>query len=285
MMDTIEAPVKADIGPWYHTWPNDKSIGPNYEWRKKATRWWDYWLKGKDTVILDEPQFRVDFRDGYLPSTTTTMIPGKWRCGDWPVGGILLERWCPGPDHVLTRDISLGDRFDILAYRAGSGTAISDWWGDLTSDMVADDADSLTYDSDPLKEPVEILGNPRILLNVSADASRYYWTVRLEDVWPDGNVSLVSGTLVNPSHSFEKPYPQKFLPGIPASLSAVIHYTTWRFNPGHRIRVAISNSQFPLGWPTPYAGNTTLYFGPNTGIDLPVVTNNTLTVACNLPKS
>jgi predicted acyl esterase len=284
LMNSTDAPVKADIGPWYHTWPNDEEIGPNYEWREKATRWWDYWLKGKNTGILDEPRLMVFVRDGYAPSYNITEIPGEWRCGAWPVKGLGTSTLYMGSDHQLTHNVPARIGPDTLAYHAGSGIAIPDWWGELTGDMALDDAESLTYDSVPLTEPVEIIGSPFILLNVSADAPRYYWTVRLEDVWPDGNVSLVSGTLINPSHSFKSPEPKALVPGVPTQLSAEIHYTTWRFNPGHRIRVAVANSQFPMGWPTPYAGNTTLYPGKDTRIDLPIVVKNTLTAACNLPQ-
>jgi predicted acyl esterase len=285
LMNSSVAPVKADIGPWNHMWPNDPSLGPNYEWRQKATRWWDYWLKGKDTGILDEPRFMVFVRQGYSPSTTMTEIPGEWRCGDWPVRGIAAERWYPQAGHKLTMSPPGMIRADTLAYHAGSGIAIQDWWGELTGDMAPDDAESLTYDSAPLTEPVEIIGNPLIRLNVSADAPRYYWTVRLEDVWPDGNVSLVSGALINPSHSFYSPDPKALVPDVPTQLSADIHYTTWRFEPDHRIRLAVANSQFPMGWPTPYAGNTTLYSGLKTSLDLPVVMKDTLTAACDLPEA
>jgi putative CocE/NonD family hydrolase len=283
LMSSVDAPVKADVGPWNHMWPNDNSLGPNYEWREKATRWWDYWLKGKDTGILDEPRFMVFVRDAYPPSTTLDRIPGEWRCGNWPVGGIVTQRYSPAAGHRLTPGEPGEISTDTLAYRAGSGIAIPDWWGELTGDMAPDDAESLVYDSEPLDETVEILGNPRVALTVTGDAPRYYWTVRLEDVWPDGNVSLVSGMLINPSHSFERPEAREFLPGVPTRLTGTIHYTTWRFLPGHRIRLAVANSQFPMGWPTPYAGNTTLTAGPGTYLDLPVVATNTLTDSCDLP--
>jgi uncharacterized protein len=124
---------------------------------------------------------------------------------------------------------------------------LQDWWGELTGDMADDDRNSMYFDSEPLKKQVEIIGNPRITLNVSADAHRYYWTIRLEDVWPDGRVSLVSGTLINPSHQSDSPTPKPLIPDTPTVLSAHIHYTTWKFRPGHSIRVAVGNSQFPMG--------------------------------------
>lgn len=282
LMNSTQAPIKADLGPYNHSWPND-GLAPNYSWQKKAVMWWDYWLKDKDTGILDEPRFMVFVRDAVPPSTELTTIPGEWRCGDWPVRGISMNQYFPDEDHNLTRDLPKRPSEEILTYRAGSAIGIQDWWGELTGDMAADDSYSRCFDSTPLKEKMEIIGNPRITINISADAPRYYWTVRLEDVWPDGKVSLISGTLINPSDQFENTTIRRLEPDTPTVLSTDIHYTTWTFRPGHSIRVAIGNSQFPMGWPTPYPGNTTLYFGKDTWISLPVVEKNTLTDHCNVP--
>jgi len=40
-----------------------------------------------------------------------------------------------------------------------------------------------------------------------------------------------------------------------------MRFTSWEFPVGHRIRVSISNAQWPLFWPTPYAMTTSLYLG------------------------
>ena len=65
--------------------------------------------------------------------------------------------------------------------------------------MAADDAHKPGLDSAPLTEAMEIMGMPQVRLRVAADAPFYQWTVRLEDVAPDGKVSLVSGAIINPS--------------------------------------------------------------------------------------
>ena len=284
LMNSSDAPVKADLGPWNHLWPNDESLGPNYDWQVKAVRWWDYWLKGKDTGILDEPRYMLYVRDEVPPSTNLTTIPGEWRCGNWPVEGISMKQYFPNKNNNLTLNVPTSGSETTLKYRAGSAIGIPDWWGELTGDMATDDSYSMCFDSEPLKEKMEIIGNPRITINISADAPRYYWTVRLEDVWPDGKVSLISGVLINPSDQYDNTALKRLEPDTPTVLSTDIHYTTWTFRPGHSIRVAIGNSQFPMGWPTPYPGNTTLYFGDDTMISLPVVESNTMTDSCDLPE-
>src|SRR5690606_23013355 len=115
------------------------------------------------------------------------------------------------------------------------------------------------------------------------DAPFYQWTVRLEDVAPDGKVSLVSGAIINPSQRFSRLQPGALTPGEPTTLTTAIHFTTWRFKPGHRIRLAVANAQFPMIWPSPTPGTTQLLLGADTWLELPVfATKNESPQVCRL---
>jgi len=52
-----------------------------------------------------------------------------------------------------------------------------------------------------------------------------------------------------------------------------MHFTSWVFPKGHRMRLAVSNAQWPMFWPTPYLMTTKLYLGGKHGsyLDLPIV--------------
>ena len=62
MLENLEAPVKAIVGAWHHAFPHNAYPKPQIEWRREAVRWFDHWLKGKDTGILEEPRFAVYVR-------------------------------------------------------------------------------------------------------------------------------------------------------------------------------------------------------------------------------
>lgn len=281
---TSKAPVIAEIGPWNHAWPEYGEPGPNYEWRQRALRWWDYWLKDIDNGILDEPRWTVFMRTGHPPATDLPTVPGYWRCDKQGPNSSTPHRFYPQTAQQLGRAASTQEAAQTLPYRAGAGMAAGGWWGEQTGDMAADDAHSLVYDSAPLTEAMEIMGMPKVLLRVAADAPFYQWSVRLEDVAPDGKVALVSGAIINPSQRVSRLEPQALIPGVPTALSTSIHFTTWRFKPGHRIRLAVSNAQFPMIWPSPTAGSTSLFPGENTWIELPVVASgNETSLACALP--
>ena len=281
---TSKAPVIADMGPWNHAWPEYGVPGPNYEWRQKAVRWWDYWLKGKDNGILEEPRWTAFMRTGHPPATDLETVPGYWRCDQqWPWNSSTGQRLYPQTAQQLGNTPSAQETTQTLLYRAGAGMGAGGWWGEQTGDMAADDAHSLVYDSAPLTEAMEIMGMPQVRLRVAADASFYQWTVRLEDVAPDGKVSLVSGAIINPSQRVSRLAPEALIHGTPATLATSIHFTTWRFKPGHRIRLAVANAQFPMIWPSPTAGTTSLLLGGDTWIELPAVpVQNETKYACRL---
>jgi predicted acyl esterase len=270
-LDRIPAPVKVEIGPWNHAWPDDGLPGPNYEWRARAVRWWNHWLRGEDTGLLDEPRLLAFVRDGHPPDANRTMTPGQWRFFDWPIPGLETLRLFPGGEHRLstTPVDSVEDR---LAYQPGSGTRGGDWWGETTGDMRPDDAGSLIYDTEVLTDSLELVGTPQVRLRVSASAPQANWIVRLEDVGPDGAVALVTGGAINGTLRDSTTVSRPLVPGTRYDLAFELHFTTWTFRPGHRIRIAVTNAEFPMLWPSPRSMTTTLAVGTlATAVDLPIV--------------
>ena len=283
MLENMRVPVKAVIGPWPHAWPDNGVPGPNFEWRHEVIRWWDYWLKGKDTGIMAEPRFAVFVRDSHLPDAQLRMTPGHWRYENWPIQRTNWTKLYPAANHNL-RSSAGEPGTDLLRYVPSSGIAALYWWGDPTGDMRQGDAGSLVYDSDILSESLEVIGFPRVRLRVSADAKLAHWAVRLEDVHPDGRVSLVTGGVLNGAQRDSRLYPEYLIPGEIYALDFPLHFTTWTFKPGHRIRLTVSNALFPMIWPTPYAMTTRLFHGDEaTSLELPVIPSGPKTIPDFLP--
>jgi len=135
------------------------------------------------------------------------------------------------------------------------------------------DSYSLVYDSARLEQPLSILGRPRACLKVSANASTAHWFVRLSDLAPDGVSTFVSGAGMAGAHRQSMLEPMPLVPNTLNELCIDLHLASWVFPAGHRLRIAVSNSMWPMIWPTPYAMTTTLDIGGAnpSRIDLPVV--------------
>jgi predicted acyl esterase len=276
MLEHIKAPVKGIIGPWAHSYPHWGYPKPHMEWRHEAVRWFDHWLKGRDTGIMEEPRFAVYVRNWHPPDPNLEEVPGTWRWEEgWPLARTQYRTLHPQPDHSLAESVPDSETH-CLRYIPTVGIEASGpvmWWGDLPPDQRPVDTYSLVYDTNPLQDNLEILGFPQTLLNVSADAPLANWIVRLSDVAPDGTVTLVAGAGLNGAQRESAEDPKPLKPGQIYPLEIEMHFTSWVFPKGHRIRLAINNSQWPMIWPTPYSMTTSLLLGEKnpTRVVLPVV--------------
>jgi predicted acyl esterase len=236
-------------------------------------RWWDNWLKDRDTGIMDDAPLAVFVREGHGPDLDLKTTPGHWISDEWPIPGTTWRKFYPSVNRQLRAQLEKGVRgVESLRYVPSYGVASGLWWGEPTGDMRPDDAGSLVFDSPVLDTAFEIVGFPRVRLRVSADAPLAHWVARLEDVQPDGSVSLVTGRLLNGSQRRSRLEPELLEPGEIYDLELDLHFTTWTFKAGHRVRLAVSNSLFPMIWPTPHPMTTELHVGvEGTRMELPVI--------------
>jgi hypothetical protein len=273
MFEQVKAPLKAIIGPWNHTFPNDAEPGPQIEWRDQALRWWDQWLKGRNTGLMEEPPLAIYMQDWHAPDPKLKNVPGHWR-GEigWPPRNALNSTLYLYDAHILSTDPAK-PAVHQLRYVPSVGVEAGFWWGELLSDQRPVDAFSLTYDSAVLKTEFTMLGRPHAVLRASSSAPLADWFVRLSDVAPDGTVTLVSGAGLNGAQRESASDPKDLSPNQTYPLDIEMHLASWTFAKGHKIRLAVSNALWPMVWPTPYAMTTSLQLGGDNGsrLILPLV--------------
>jgi predicted acyl esterase len=273
MLMKSKAPIKAMVGPWNHSFPNEPDFGPKLEWRDQAVRWFDYWLKGRDTGVREDPRLVIFVQHWHPPDPTLQEVPGEWRREDtWPPKDATEMTLFFQGNHTLEKSAADPTKHQ-LKYIPTVGVEAGFWWGELLSDPRPVDAFSLVYDSAPLEQDLAILGRPRALLRASATAPLADWFARLSDIAPDGTVTQITGAGLNGAQRESMTEPRDLEPGKVYPLDIEMHLTSWVFTKGHRIRVAISNSLWPMVLPTPYAMTTSLELGGDSGsrIVLPVV--------------
>jgi hypothetical protein len=139
--------------------------------------------------------------------------------------------------------------------------------GELAGDQRPDDALSLTFDFEPLTEPLEILGLPAVILDLAVDRPSALVCVRLCETFPDGTSALVTRGVLNLTHreSHEKPSPLE--PGTRYTVRVPLDVGAHSFAAGSRIRVAVSPAYWPWLWPSPDEVALTLHAG---SLELPV---------------
>ena len=271
MAEKLTAPNRAIVGPWQHSRPNVAYPGPNIDHLHEMTRWWAQWLRGEETGIMAEDQLALYIQQGAAPHPFLPHMPGHWRYeAQWPP-----VRQQPRPLYLaaqqgLTNQVESGDGEDRYRYRATVGVTAGFWWPaappyGLARDQGADEVRSLCYTSPVLDEAVEILGHPQAVLYVSSTARVAFFSVKISDIAPDGSSTLVTRAILNATHrapgELAHRQPEPLTPGEIYELTINLKVISWIFQPGHRIRVAIANADFPTIWPSPEPAVSTIYRG------------------------
>jgi predicted acyl esterase len=267
LLDKLKAPVQACVGPWTHVLPNMGGPGEPIDWLAQAADWWDRWLRGDRPPPgpeTSQPDRRVQLytRDWHPPGSDQAALTGSWRTtAEWPVpemkdqfftlsGGQL---WADtGNSRAADDDMNgPGGKAEIIHVDSPPwiGTEVGHWWGDIAENQAPLDAECVTFDTPPITAAVEILGAPVLRLVAESKPGTHLFA-RLEDVAPDGRVTLVTGAGTACRSQ-----------GAPAGLKLALHWTSWRFEPQHQIRLALSTALWPMFWPAVRTGPVSIHVG------------------------
>ena len=261
LLSGLSCPRKGIIGPWAHDFPENASPGPSIGFLQESVRWFDHWLKGIDTGIMDEPMLRVWMQDSVEPRPMYDLRPGRWVAEEeWPSQRVGSRVW----------ELPVEEPRELLGVQS-CGTEAGVWTAegqsaDLAGDQRPDDALSLTFDSEPLAEPLEILGLPEATLELAADRPSALVAVRLCDVFPDGTSALVTRGLLNLSHRVSHEHPELLEPGRRYEVRVPLDVMAYSVPAGHRLRFAVSPTYWPWAWPSPEPVRLTLFSG---SVELP----------------
>jgi putative CocE/NonD family hydrolase len=270
----LEVPRKGLIGPWAHAFPHNALPGPAIGFLQDSLRWWDHWLKGADTGVMDEPMLRVWMQDSVEPAPFHAERPGRWVAErEWPSPRITPRTLYPTAATTLVTEPPRAGRLEVRSPQS-TGLGGGDWCGfgvegEAPSDQRADDGKSLVFDSKPLGEPLEILGAPVVELEVVSDVSHAVVAVRLNDVAAGGASLRVSYGLLNLAHRDGHERPEALEPGRRYRVRIALNDVAHRFPAGHSVRLAVSTCYWPIAWPAPEPATLGVLLGQSR-LDLPV---------------
>ncbi|MHB8567926.1 MAG: CocE/NonD family hydrolase [Nitrososphaerales archaeon] len=156
--EKIRAPKKMIIGPLAYL---DR---PLYQLQYESLRWFDYWLKGMDNGIMDEPPIRLFVNES-----------GQWKSvQEWP---LPETKWTPFFIHEN----------NLLSER--------EYWPNEGSDSYFDSPWSrgfLEYHTPALVEETEVIGQPSLTLFASTTDNELLWSIRILEVDKAGNERIAS---------------------------------------------------------------------------------------------
>ena len=262
LLHGLRAPCLGIVGPWAHEYPEVATPGPAIGFLQEALRWWQQWLKGRDTGIMQEPVLRA-----YVQESAQAQHQHQHRRGHW-VGVRRLDmlrqadscaRQAPlisqqtseaGAPGVAGRGLEIPG-FQYCGMHAGVWCNFGGQ-GDFASEQREDDGLSACFDAAPVSgAPVDYLGFPHVAVTVTSEQALALLAVRLVDVSAAGDSTMVSLGLQNLCH---RTSPPSAMPrGEPVHVEIRLKSIGHRLLPGHRWRLAISSTCWPRAWPSPCA--------------------------------
>lgn len=279
LMENLSVPRKGLIGPWGHIYPHFGRPGPAIDFLSELLRWWDRWLKGRDTGVEDDPMICAWMQDSIPPNPGYEFRPGRW-VGEktWPSARISSRRYVVEPRSLRSEASPSSAKQQHVELDVQSPSTLglhSGKWcsyangPDLSGDQRMDDGGALVFQSEPLEEDLELLGKPEVMLEVASDKPLALVAVRLSDMRPDHQVTRISYGMLNLTHRDSRRYPEELEPGEFYKVNVPLCYTAQSLPRGHRIRLSISTVYWPLAWPPPEPVKLTIRTGESL-LSLPV---------------
>jgi putative CocE/NonD family hydrolase len=248
------------------------ATAPDLDYGAEIQRWFDHWLKGVDTGIMDEPAVRY-----YLLGDNRA---DRWRAAlQWPPGEERRQLTLyPAADRLLVASpaaAAAGSDVYTVDYGTTTGgdarwTAVN--WEHAYGDLSANDARALSYTSAPLQASLRAVGHPVVHLWLRTRAPDLDIFAYLEEVDGQGRSTYVTEGALRASHraAAEPPYDYLELPyhdhcqshlaaiprGEPFEVALDLEPTGFEFPSGSRVRVTIAfadagNFDTPILEPAP----------------------------------
>jgi predicted acyl esterase len=227
---------------------NDRlSLGGDQE-----IRWFDYWLKGVDNGIMDEPPVSY-FMMGPARKGAYSPINGLRSSGNWPPANREV-RYYLTPDKGLVAkppaaaDVKVTYRYDPAnPVPTVGGANLTFERGPMDQRAIPERGDYLRFNTPPLEKDVIIAGPVKVELYGATDGPDTDFMAKLVDVYPDGYEALVLDAPIRTRYrNGRMPDEVKMMtPGAPEELVIDLWSTAITFEKGHRIALHITSSNSP----------------------------------------
>lgn len=243
------------VGPWSHV-DQTGAVGEVF-YRGGAAQ----------TIRLEEQQLRflresVDGVPSSLPPVQIyVMGADRWRTeNEWPLARTDWQTWYLAADGTLGRDLPadgaaqyVHDPHDPVPTVGGAILVAGSPDGGLAYQPGSRDqrvldgrTDILRFTSPVLDRDVEVTGPLTVRLHASTSAADTDFTAKLVDVHPDGRAMGVADGVVRARYRDGMDAPKPAVPGQAHAYTLDLGATSQVFKAGHRIRVDVASSNFPL---------------------------------------
>ncbi len=208
---------------------------PFANYHQEALRWYDHWLRGMDTRVMEGPRIQL-----YIQGENC------WRSeGEWP---LARTQW----RELFLGGAKQGLEGELLDSAGPDGERTYEY--EPSSREARFGRPKLVYRTEPLSEPIEVTGPMALHLVAQSSAADTDWFVVFSDEAPGGGVSILTKGWLRASHREVDPARSKrwqpwhphtreipLKPDQPEEFAIEVVPTSNLFKPGHRIRLEVAS--------------------------------------------
>lgn len=277
LMAGLNVPRKGIIGPWAHVYAHDGVPGPAMGFLQEAVQWWDHWLKDVKNDVMNGPMVQVYLQDNVAPSAVRTYSPGRWvGLNAWPTQDVQPLTFYTSYRYLSVEPSGEKEEWVQLKTPLNHGLLAGEWMGagvpgESPCDQRLDDGMAMTFDTAVLELPMEILGHPEFQVTLSSDRPCGMLFAQLSDIAEDGAVERVSYGIMNLNHLQGHGRVVSPVPGEKLLARVKLDCCAHRFEKGHRLRLSLATSFWPMFWPMPEDAALTLNLS-TVALSLPIFT-------------
>jgi uncharacterized protein len=223
-------------------------LGISWPWETmhiEALAWFDHWLKGRDTGVLDGPPVRYQLRKGEADG---------WKAADtWPIPDVDYRELALRTDGTLSTDEGDAGQRTYMVLGAGLNRARA---------SEADPPSSLAWETEVLTDDLDLLGDIELRLDATASAADTAWIVTLQDIAPDdAGADITAGYLRASLRAVDESTSAPGRPVLPCTtpvavpINEEVSYripivgTGYRIAAGHRLRLALTSDDQDPNYP------------------------------------
>lgn len=242
LMNNLEVPKKGIVGPWAHEFPDTAIPGPQMGYLQEVTEWLDKWMKDDEEPRHHEDEFLVYVQDSVKPATSYDYRAGKW-----------INLFNENQENIdlfetLENEIALQNNQHHGLYSGVFCPFGQD--GDLPDDQTLDNALTTSVMLGPLDNPINIAGQPIANLKVKSSVKDANIHVRISDVHPNGEKTLVTMGQFNMNHYKSREFPVELPLEEYIDVSFTLDVIGYQIPEGHYIEISISPTYWPQIWPS-----------------------------------
>jgi putative CocE/NonD family hydrolase len=246
------------IGPNDHYFVYHRNFWP----RDPYFEWFDYWLKGEPTGIMDRPA--VSYSPHAWVEDRENYAANDWRCAArWPPPEARLRRlYLRGDGGLADRagGAARGYRYDPhrpVPTLGGRNMLIDAGPRDQRPLQALPDY-GLVYRGDALAEDLSIAGEVTVTLSVQSDCPDTDFVAKLIDLYPDGRAMLMMDGIARAMYRDATGARHYLSPGRIERVTMSLGHISHTFAAGHRLEVDVTSSNFPRRARNTNSGNPVL---------------------------